>query len=242
MSILATELESLYQKVLDAVNIIDIKKPEQRKKLDDICLSIPYFVSLVHMPSILPVYLCPKALDYLGMPGFDMKQMSMSFYTKVLHPDNAPILQLGAAHFYHKPDELFPFTCKTAIPSRGWRWIYGYSRLLRKAETGGALYIIAILCDMQDVFEKQLATVKDEHLKILNADEMRLYMLLTTREREILGYIQEEASSEEIAKRLYLSEHTVRAHRKSLLKKLKVKSSVGLVKFAMYRTLVGNRL
>jgi DNA-binding NarL/FixJ family response regulator len=47
---------------------------------------------------------------------------------------------------------------------------------------------------------------------------------LSARELEVLLLLDEHLSTDEIAKRLYISEHTVRSHVKSLLKKLGVSS------------------
>jgi DNA-binding NarL/FixJ family response regulator len=48
--------------------------------------------------------------------------------------------------------------------------------------------------------------------------------LLSAREVEILILLDEHLGTDEIAKRLYISEHTVRSHVKSLLRKLDVSS------------------
>lgn len=47
---------------------------------------------------------------------------------------------------------------------------------------------------------------------------------LTAREVEILLLLEERLETDEIAKRLYISEHTVRSHVKSILRKLDVSS------------------
>jgi DNA-binding NarL/FixJ family response regulator len=48
--------------------------------------------------------------------------------------------------------------------------------------------------------------------------------LLSARELEVLLLLDEHLGTDEIAKRLFISEHTVRSHVKSLLRKLKVSS------------------
>jgi LuxR family transcriptional regulator, maltose regulon positive regulatory protein len=47
---------------------------------------------------------------------------------------------------------------------------------------------------------------------------------LSAREVEVLLLLDEHLGTDEIAQRLYISEHTVRSHVKSLLKKLGVSS------------------
>ncbi|MGN6420544.1 MAG: response regulator transcription factor, partial [Pseudobacter sp.] len=56
---------------------------------------------------------------------------------------------------------------------------------------------------------------------------------LTAREREVLGLIVKEYTSEEIAAKLFISKKTVDNHRQKLLEKTNSKSTVGLVKFAI---------
>ncbi|HYG39999.1 MAG TPA: response regulator transcription factor [Cytophagales bacterium] len=56
---------------------------------------------------------------------------------------------------------------------------------------------------------------------------------LTNRETEILKLIVEGNSTQNIADHLFLSYHTVNSHRKSICKKLKIKSPTELVIYAM---------
>jgi DNA-binding NarL/FixJ family response regulator len=63
---------------------------------------------------------------------------------------------------------------------------------------------------------------------------------ITTRELEILNFICQEKSGKDISEILSISPNTVETHRKNLMKKLKVKSSVGLVLFATKHHLIKN--
>ncbi|MAO65290.1 MAG: DNA-binding response regulator [Balneola sp.] len=56
---------------------------------------------------------------------------------------------------------------------------------------------------------------------------------ITKREREILGLLTEGLTSTEIANKLYISPRTVEKHRTNLLKKLDLKNTASLVRFAM---------
>lgn len=55
-------------------------------------------------------------------------------------------------------------------------------------------------------------------------------IVLTPREKEVLGVILEEKSTKEIAEQLHISEKTVEMHRSNLFLKLEVKNLAGLVK------------
>ena len=57
--------------------------------------------------------------------------------------------------------------------------------------------------------------------------------LLTKRELEIIQLIYEEKTTGEIADHLSISTHTVESHRANILLKLEIKTSIGLVKWAI---------
>jgi DNA-binding NarL/FixJ family response regulator len=56
---------------------------------------------------------------------------------------------------------------------------------------------------------------------------------LTEREIEIIKLITKELSSQEIAIKLFIAPKTVETHRHNILKKLGVKNTVGIIKYAM---------
>ena len=61
---------------------------------------------------------------------------------------------------------------------------------------------------------------------------------LTSREIEILKLITMEYSTNEIAEKLFISVATVESHRSNLMKKLHVKSAIGMAKYALKHGLV----
>jgi len=61
---------------------------------------------------------------------------------------------------------------------------------------------------------------------------------LTERELQIIRLISMEYSGKEIGTELSISSHTVETHRKNLLKKLDVKNTIGLVKYALKNNLI----
>ena len=61
------------------------------------------------------------------------------------------------------------------------------------------------------------------------------YIGLTQREKEIIRLIALERTNQEIADALFVSVDTVKSHRKNLMTKLDVRSTAGLVKYAVDR-------
>ena len=74
--------------------------------------------------------------------------------------------------------------------------------------------------------------------QVLNAEE--LISSITGRELEILNLISQEKRGKDIGEMLSISVNTVETHRKNLMKKLNVKSSIGLVIFATKHNLIEN--
>jgi len=64
------------------------------------------------------------------------------------------------------------------------------------------------------------------------------HSVLTERELEIIKLISMEYSGKEIGEKLSISSHTVETHRKNLMKKLEVKNTIGLVKYALKNNLI----
>lgn len=68
--------------------------------------------------------------------------------------------------------------------------------------------------------------------------DRRFIPRLTRREKEILGLILEELTTQEIAEKLFVSPKTVETHRLNLLQKLGVKNTAGLVKVTLEKGLL----
>ena len=69
-------------------------------------------------------------------------------------------------------------------------------------------------------------------------DSFVLSQNLTKREKEVLGSIAQGKNSREIGNELFISHQTVGVHRKNIMKKLGVRSTLGLIKLALEKELV----
>ncbi|MCG2613348.1 response regulator transcription factor [Terrimonas sp. NA20] len=93
-------------------------------------------------------------------------------------------------------------------------------KALQKLMAGGTYFAQDIVPIIYRQYNKQ--KLQDEQLRQLSA-----------REKEILGLIVKEFTSEEIADKLCISKKTVDNHRANILEKANCRSTVGLVKFAI---------
>ncbi|RLD63569.1 MAG: DNA-binding response regulator [Bacteroidetes bacterium] len=84
-----------------------------------------------------------------------------------------------------------------------------------------------------DVKEKMMQTLLNGQVKNEGSQDGVLISSLTKREVQVLKLVAQQYSTREIAEELHISESTVETHRKNLMKKVKVKNSVGLAIFAL---------
>jgi len=68
-------------------------------------------------------------------------------------------------------------------------------------------------------------------------DDFEKKIGLSEREMEVLKLVANGYKSKEISERLFISQHTVQSHRKSIMKKLELHSAAEIVKFALENNL-----
>ena len=105
-------------------------------------------------------------------------------------------------------------------------------------EDGSVRYMVGVGCSINNLMKTK------EQLKLFRKDldffeeNIEKYLSMTDREKQILKLITDEFTSVEIAEKLAISPYTVDTHRKNLIQKLEVKSSIGLAKYALLFNLV----
>lgn len=90
---------------------------------------------------------------------------------------------------------------------------------------------------LSPAYEKSKKSTVGEK-KIIVQDKYLLKQKLTKREKEILSHIVQFKDNKTIAQELYISDQTVSVHRKRIMKKFGVNSTVSLIKFSMDHQLV----
>jgi DNA-binding NarL/FixJ family response regulator len=77
--------------------------------------------------------------------------------------------------------------------------------------------------------------IADDLAKIYAGTHQPPFERLTVREREVLTLIAEGKSRKEIAELLFISVHTVGHHRSNIMKKLNIKKTADLVRYAVHK-------
>ncbi|UII30442.1 response regulator transcription factor [Fulvivirga ulvae] len=108
--------------------------------------------------------------------------------------------------------------------------VNGY--LLKNADKSELLEAIYALAKGENYFSEE---VKEKYTNSMFARQTKSSEEppLSRREIEILKLIVAQNTTQEIAEKLFISQHTVNSHRKNLLSKLGLKNTAGLVKYAL---------
>ncbi|MFV0597490.1 response regulator transcription factor [Shewanella sp.] len=97
---------------------------------------------------------------------------------------------------------------------------------LRKMVAGELWYDRTLLSKM---FCRMVQKLEDNNE--LSADNAAVLQMLTTRERTIIQFVSSGARNKEIADRLFISEHTVKAHISSIFRKTQSRNRVELLRW-----------
>ncbi len=101
-------------------------------------------------------------------------------------------------------------------------------RLIEGIKKVNAGYYFIDSCASHEVVRELIETHKSEPSRLIST-----YSTLSKREQQILKLIAEGMHNRDIAKTLFISVKTVENHRTNILKKLNLKSTADLVKYAI---------
>lgn len=203
---------------------------ELLKELSDSC-SLVVMIKEVNTNHI--IHLNAAALDYFGQTRSFINRYGISFPKEILHPDFFHLFPVEL-DFFSESDHYnsayeYIYNLKTA---KDYSWTYVCSQIAIFNEIGNPKYILSIACDVNNILNNKISSNKFvSELNGFTNIELERYKTLSKRELSILRMISLEMTSEEIAQELFLSKSTVDSHRKSILKKLNIKSALGMAKY-----------
>ncbi|MCR9063905.1 MAG: response regulator transcription factor [Cytophagales bacterium] len=177
-----------------------------------------------------------KALEACKVENFDliitdynMPEMTGSTFTLKLRKEKpkSKVLMLTVAEDYETIKEGFQ------------AGILGY--VMKKASKSELREAIVTVSEGKRFVSESVLTellnpsvAKENFLEVHNETKA-----LTSREIDVVELIGREMSTKEIADELFVSIATVEKHRHNVLKKLGVKNSIGILKYAMQHKLIG---
>lgn len=112
--------------------------------------------------------------------------------------------------------------------------------VLKSAERAELEKALSVIANGNKFYSEQVLMIlaKDTTIEFMPNVDNPQKITLTKRELEVLKLIVQEYSGTMIAERLFIGSTTVETHRKHLMQKLGVQSTIGLVKYALKYQLI----
>ncbi|MEZ5007204.1 MAG: LuxR C-terminal-related transcriptional regulator [Chitinophagales bacterium] len=209
---------------------LDNITPQNIKKFFPVLDAIPLIIWITDR--ITPVYLNTKGRTYYNFSMDQIKREKSGIYAHYLHSDTFHKINIGGKVNDTNPDNNNVSFFKVINGKQEIKWIGNISYQLSKNNKLENRYMLHLSYDADECFGKVGGYLGNNEL--INEK----LPTLKEKEYEVLDLICKEYTSKEIASKLFMSTETVNYHRKSLMDKLKVKSSIGVALKAQEYNLV----
>lgn len=211
----------------------------------------PSFYILIDYKTMEMLDISEDCLQVLGYTRQELIDIGRDFNISFVHPNDTQayleMFQLASEHYYYqcpiaqRLDQVFNFYMRMQRKDGTYVKLLNQSLFLSQDKLGNLLLGISIYTDVSslglsdevqlNIFNK--ATNQNFQFKAGDLTLDTTEMNLSKREKEIIQLLCEGKSSREVAVSLFLSYHTVRTHRKNILKKTGQKNTAALVQYAL---------
>lgn len=236
MNDITDELNALFTKIQDAQKILKSSETFNLEELKKICDSSAQMVAIFNYEdfSYSMVYCNKSAYEFLGTNEQEINKLGFKYILKLMHPENIGVVYNIIKFFSESNNNNNTFSHAYYIKTKnGWEWTYASVKPAILNKTGDSKYLLGVGCSIEELLKtKSQIRIFKKNIEFYDQNSGK-YLALSCREKEILSLIANEHTSKEIGTILNLSPLTVDTYRKNLIEKLAVKSSIGLVKYAL---------
>jgi len=202
-----------------------------------------YTVDFSTFPDLQCPYVDPSALEYYGVAP---DAFSFNLVLSSVHPGDMPFCQACEEvimNFFQKLDkgELLhyksSYTLRMKHKTGSYRYIQHQAMTLSVDSNGGMTHVINVHTDISHIKQESGGTMSliglNGRKSFIGIDpfnpDFSKTNPLSNREREILEYLARGFEAKDIGNILNLSYHTVRTHRRNMLKKLNASSTIEMI-------------
>jgi DNA-binding CsgD family transcriptional regulator len=214
---------------------------EKIRQIQTIENDIPGVIIIHNLVADSIVYLSERGRRELNVSLEEIRLPHFDYHQRFFNPEDVPNYAPKILNMVQRnaDDEIVTFFQQVRLnQASAWKWHSSSIKiLLRNKEHRPLLAMtVSLPIDAEHYF-----TPKIERLILENQflkDHQSLFSSLSKREKEILKCLVLGQNSLEIAEKLFISEATVKTHRKNIRSKLQADSTFDLVKFAQAFNLV----
>ncbi|MCA6361488.1 MAG: helix-turn-helix transcriptional regulator [Bacteroidetes bacterium] len=222
----------------DALENLTRELRDNQRLLEQILTHIPALVMMIDPANRSLKWANPQMESLLGWTAEEAIERGGAFFDAVLESEEQNRIADAANALADENQHVFQQICRmTNRFGDTLRFNSRFSVFERHANGMPKL----LLCVALDITQQ---TETENELKALlrnmssPEDDARVRSI-TRRELEVLQLIAQQYSTKQIADALHISIPTVETHRRNLLRKINVKNTAGLIRFAVEQRLIG---
>lgn len=200
-------------------------------------------VFIIHaMPTNTVMYMSPAGLEQLGIDLAAVRALGNSYYERFFNYEDAQNYlnqwNLFSKDINNKGNWFTYFQQVHLDEKANFNWFLSISKVLMYDEQQKPLFALTIPLQLNQYLPilPKLERIISENAFIKNNIEK--FSLLTKKEKEILRLMALGKTIKEIELNLFISEKTIRTHRRNIKLKLKIKNDVAIVQYAQAFNLI----
>lgn len=214
---------------------------EKITQIQKIEKDIPGVIIIHNLVSDSIAYLSERGRKMLNVTLEEIRLPHSDYHKRYFNPEDVPNYApkiLGMIQRNADDEIITHFQQVRGSEDQPWKWYSSSIKILQRDKEGKPLLALSVALPID---EEHYFTPKIERLMQENTflrQNQALFASLSKREKEILRLLTLGFNSQEIAEKLYLSEATVKTHRRNVRSKLNVESHYELVQFAQAFNLI----
>jgi len=204
--------------------------------IEDIGDYIPGNVMVQNMSTLQNTYMNRSGCEILRHSREELALLGPQYFTRFFPQEEITVLKKELIGFLQLNDDSKVYSFFQRVrpnPDKDYKWYLTSTKMYSNAGTVNSLQLMHVSIEVGDTC---YAAKKMNYLCEQNEFVRKNYVYydtLTAREKEIISMIAHGASTCNISDKLFISQHTVNNHRKNILRKLEVKNTSELTRFAI---------
>ncbi|RYZ52089.1 MAG: LuxR family transcriptional regulator [Chitinophagaceae bacterium] len=202
---------------------------------------IPGVIIVHNLPADAIVYISERGRQNLNVSLEEVRLPHFDYHKRFFNPEDTPNYVpkiLGMLH-RNKVDEIVTYFQQVrSSENEPFRWFASASKIILQDKEGKPLLGIttALPIDTTHFFTPKIERLIQENSFL--RQNHGLFASLSKREKEVLRCLAQGLNSQQIADELFISEATVKTHRRNIRTKLNADSTLDLMKFAQAFNLI----
>lgn len=178
------------------------------------------------------IYVNKRFEELSGYTLEEYQKLGSEAARMTLHPDDHDVTREIQEFITKGENDYFNGIHRYRKKNGEWIWVYAAISILERAKDGTPVKIISAAFDITSKIDTipQVEKLLKENLNLKNSIQLNK---LTKRQIEILSHISKGKNDKEISDVLFISPLTVKTHRANMCKRLEIKNSTALFRFAV---------